>query len=83
MQKNITCLALGMAAASIMLASAIPAFAHQGHASCKLFGITEAAIARDELLTDGTKGLGEFASVLNPVNDEVALFHILGCESQP
>jgi|GEM_PF-5577728 hypothetical protein len=71
------------AAAALLASSALPALAHQGHASCQLFGTTEAAIARDELLTNGTKGLGEFASVLHPVNDEVALFHTLGCEPFP
>lgn len=70
---------IGAAASAIMFASsALPALAHEGHASCQTFGTVEAAFAQD-LDGNGTPGLGEFASVLNPVNDEVALFHTLGC----
>ncbi|MBI2012199.1 hypothetical protein HYS91_05530 [Candidatus Daviesbacteria bacterium] len=69
------------ASAKLFASSAIPVFAHEGHASCQLFGITEAAFAQD-LDGNGTKGLGEFASVLNPVNDEVAFFHTF-CEPLP
>lgn len=73
---------IAAAAFALFAGSAAPAFAHEGHTSCQGFGTVEAAIARDELFTDGTKGLGEFASVLAPVNDEVALFHTLGCTPQ-
>ncbi len=73
---------IGAVGAAVMLASlAGSAFAHQGHASCELFGTTEAAFARD-LDGNGTKGLGEFASILNPVNDEVAFFHTF-CDPLP
>lgn len=74
---------IGAAVSAIVFASsAMPAFAHEGHASCQTFGLVEAAFAQD-LDGNGIPGLGEFASVLNPVNDEIALFHTLGCEPQP
>ena len=68
---------IGAAAGVVMFGSSvIPAFAHQGHASCQGFGEgLVAAFAK----TEG--GVGEFIRELEiaPLNDDVAAKHPFFC----
>jgi hypothetical protein len=77
MRRLISVVAVAALMAAMLVASALPAFAQEGHTSCKLFGL---------VVSGGAHLVVPFGQVVQesaPVSDDFMFIQGLTCEPRP